>query len=69
MMSNLFELCGLAALVVGVYELAGRGWALLVLAGCLMFLGVAFDGLQPTKLARAATGDLAARLRRNRSSD
>lgn len=62
MLSNTLELGGLTALVAGSYELAGRGWALLVLAGCLMFLGVAADGLHPVRLVRVPSSDLKTRL-------
>lgn len=73
MLSNTLELAGLGALVAGSYELAGRGWALLVLAGCLMFLGVAADGLHPVRLVRVASSDfrvgLTRRMRGIRDTD
>lgn len=61
MLSNLLELAGLASLVASAYELAGRGVALLVLAGCLLLLGLAADGLHPMQLGKAAAGDLRTR--------
>lgn len=61
MLSNLLELAGLASLVAGAYELAGRGVALLVLSGCLLLLGLAADGLRPMRLGSTAARGLQAR--------
>ena len=49
MLSNALELTGLVAFVLGIYELSGRGWGLLALAVCLLFLGVAADGVNPVR--------------------
>lgn len=53
-MSSLLDLFGFAALTFGVYELAGRGWALIAAAGCLFLLGLAVDGIHPVRSLRAA---------------
>ena len=53
MLSNLLELLGFASLTAGAYELAGRGVALLVLAGAFFVLGLAVEGVRPFSAARA----------------
>jgi hypothetical protein len=65
MLSNVLELAGFASLTAGSYELAGRGVALLVLAGSLFFLGLASEGVHPVLAAR---GFLLGRWQRFRAS-
>jgi hypothetical protein len=45
MISNIIELIGTGVLVLGVYELAGRGWAFVVLGSFLLVFGYGLDGL------------------------
>jgi hypothetical protein len=52
MLSNALEMLGFCALVAGTYELAGRGLALLVLAGSLFVLGLAVEGVRPFSAVR-----------------
>jgi hypothetical protein len=61
MLSNLLELAGLASLVAGVDYLANPGWALIAAAPCLLFLGLAAEGLHPVRMGRTAAVDLRAR--------
>ena len=58
MLSNIAETLGFACVPLGVYELAGKGWAVLAAAPVLMFLGLALEGLHPAKLMLAAAGDI-----------
>lgn len=71
MFSASLELLGLAAIVAGVYVLAGLGFALLACGGCLLFVGsVTDDGAitQALKLhaARARTRVALVRQRRRK---
>lgn len=45
MISTTIELAGFMALTAGTYELAGRGWALVVLGLALLFVGSALSGI------------------------
>lgn len=42
-MGSLAQLGGMAAVVVGVWLLAGWGWALIVAGACLIVLGIAVE--------------------------
>jgi hypothetical protein len=46
--SNLFELAGMAAIVAGVWWLAGDGVALLVGGACALLVGIALEGAKLT---------------------
>ena len=52
MLSNLLEGAGFLSLIAGTYELAGRGWALYMLAGCLFVGGLAAENTHPLQAPR-----------------
>ena len=58
MFGNLIELLGFTSLTLGAYELAGRGVALIVLAGALFILALAAEGLKPVQALRATARGL-----------
>lgn len=58
MFSDLIDVLGLAAIVAGVFVLAGLGWALLASGAVLMFIARAIDDAAAnralTRIVRAA---------------
>jgi len=57
----LYGLSG-SVFVAGVYELAGRGWALIGASVVLGLLALAVEGLNPIKLTLAAVHDVRVKL-------
>lgn len=66
-MSSLLDLLGFCAVTFGVYELAGRGWALITAAVCLFLLGLAVDNAHPVRAMRAAATARLIVIRRERA--
>jgi len=66
MLSNLIDAIAIAAFTLGIYELAGRGWALIAAAFLLVIVGIAVEGLNPIKLAMTAQHDLRAKIKLKR---